>query len=87
MRPEAIWLFGSRARGDNRPESDWDILVELPDDADPGLRDPLVGWRMQRELGLPATIVTATTSELAEGWGSVNTLGFEIARDGLLLNG
>jgi len=26
--PKAIaYLFGSRARGDNRPDSDWDILI------------------------------------------------------------
>ena len=24
-----LWLFGSRARGDNREDSDWDILVLL----------------------------------------------------------
>jgi predicted nucleotidyltransferase len=22
-----VFLFGSRARGDNRPDSDWDILI------------------------------------------------------------
>jgi predicted nucleotidyltransferase len=25
--PEAIWLFGSRARGTHRPDSDFDLLV------------------------------------------------------------
>jgi uncharacterized protein len=25
--PQAIWLFGSRARGDHRPDSDFDLLV------------------------------------------------------------
>jgi predicted nucleotidyltransferase len=25
--PQAIWLFGSRARGDARPDSDFDLLV------------------------------------------------------------
>lgn len=24
-----VWLFGSRARGDNREDSDWDILILL----------------------------------------------------------
>jgi predicted nucleotidyltransferase len=31
LRPRMIWLFGSRARGDARPDSDFDLLVVLPD--------------------------------------------------------
>ncbi len=31
---EAIILFGSRARQDHQPDSDWDILVMLKDEAD-----------------------------------------------------
>lgn len=31
--PEQVWLFGSRARGDARDDSDWDLLVVVPDDA------------------------------------------------------
>ena len=27
LDPQAIWLFGSRARGDHRPDSDFDLLV------------------------------------------------------------
>ena len=86
LRPEAVWLFGSRARGDNRPDSDWDILVALPDDADPKLLDPLVGWTIQHELGIPATILSTTSSALTESWGARNTLGYVIARDGRLLH-
>jgi predicted nucleotidyltransferase len=33
LQPEAIYLFGSRARGDARPDSDFDLMVVLPDDA------------------------------------------------------
>jgi predicted nucleotidyltransferase len=32
-RPERIYLFGSRARGEAGPDSDYDILVVIPDDA------------------------------------------------------
>src|SRR5262249_38790632 len=32
-RPEEIWLFGSRARGTAGPESDWDLLIVVPDTA------------------------------------------------------
>ncbi len=31
LRPRAVWLFGSRARGDAAPDSDFDLLVVLPD--------------------------------------------------------
>lgn len=31
LKPLAIWQFGSRARGDNDEDSDFDLLVVLPD--------------------------------------------------------
>lgn len=31
-QPHAIWLFGSRARGDARPDSDFDLMAVFPDD-------------------------------------------------------
>lgn len=30
--PQAIWLFGSRAKGTARPDSDFDLMAILPDD-------------------------------------------------------
>jgi predicted nucleotidyltransferase len=32
LDPVEVWLFGSRARGDHRPDSDIDLLVVLPDE-------------------------------------------------------
>lgn len=33
MNPKAeVWLYGSRARGTARADSDWDVLVLTPDD-------------------------------------------------------
>jgi len=32
-RPETIYLFGSKARGDAGVDSDYDLLVVVPDDA------------------------------------------------------
>ena len=42
-----IYLYGSRARGDNRKDSDWDILVITPQekitfDYESELRDPII---------------------------------------------
>ena len=35
FRPERIYLFGSTARGEARPDSDLDFLVVVPDDQPP----------------------------------------------------
>ncbi|MDX8451500.1 nucleotidyltransferase domain-containing protein [Mesorhizobium sp. VK9D] len=86
LNPESIWLFGSRARGDGRPDSDWDILVALPDDAEPGLLDPLVAWAIKNEIGIPATILSTKSGELAASWDSKNTIAYDIARNGYRLD-
>lgn len=85
VTPDSIWLFGSRARGDERVGSDWDLLIALPDQQAEIASDPLWGWELAKRSGLAATIVTTTTSDLNEAWGVPNTLGFVIAREGLLL--
>ena len=49
LDPEEVWLFGSRARGDHRPDSDIDLMVVLPDGLDrsaytlEAARRPLLG--------------------------------------------
>lgn len=85
FHPEAIWLFGSRARGDNRDGSDWDLLMVLPDDCPSELLDPLQAWEVRRMAGVPATIVSALSGELQESSRAPNTLAYEVARDGKLL--
>ncbi len=68
MRPEAIYLFGSRARGDADADSDYDLLVIVPDDA-PSAR---ARWkrrrasratRESRSTSFPATSASSRPSE------------------------
>jgi uncharacterized protein len=47
-----IYLYGSRARGDNRKDSDWDILVISPNekitfDYESDLRDPILDIELE----------------------------------------
>lgn len=37
--PERIYLFGSTARGDAGPDSDYDLMVVVPDESPPFLQD------------------------------------------------
>lgn len=56
-------LFGSRARGDERPDSDIDILVELEEDT-VSRRMELVD-RLEAALGLPVQVVPVRVARRA----------------------
>lgn len=80
-----IWLFGSRARGDFRPDSDWDLVAVLPDDATPEMTDPLSAWRITRQSHVPATLLATKRQDLESIWGLPNTVGFVLSREGVRL--
>jgi predicted nucleotidyltransferase len=43
-QPERIYLFGSKARGDAGPDSDYDLLIVTPDDAVAERRDSKLAY-------------------------------------------
>ena len=85
LAPVEIWLFGSRARGDARSDSDWDLLAVVSDDAPESHTDPVIAWRIAREADPPVTLLVTRRSELAEIWGCPNTIGYDIADHGVRL--
>lgn len=87
IRPVEVWLFGSRARGDHRPDSDWDLLAVVSDDAPPEIAsDPVLAWRIARDSGVRSTLLTTRESDLQDVWGRVNTLGYDLSREGIRLD-
>lgn len=86
LHAEEIWLFGSRARGDHREDSDWDLLAVLPDDSPAELMSPLATWNITRDHPGPITLLSTSRSELESIWGLPNTLGYDLAREGLRLS-
>lgn len=84
-RPVQVWLFGSRARGEALPSSDWDLLVVLPDDTPDAELDPLVGWNIQKGSGVRADVLTCRRSDFLEDKGTPNTLAFDAAVEGILV--
>jgi len=85
LHPLQVWLFGSRARGDGQPDSDWDLAVVLPDDADASLFDPRTTWQVLRPGTIPADIVTFGRSEFLEDWSTPNSIPYAVAQEGQLL--
>jgi predicted nucleotidyltransferase len=80
-------LFGSRARGDHQTDIDWDLCVLLPDDVRAGLFTPLTLWQTVSDLRVPLQIVPIRRSIFEMRGNEINSLSFDIWRDGIVLLG
>ena len=77
-RPERIYLFGSTARGDAGPDSDYDLMVILPDEAPLHLRR---GIRAQRPVAAPNRLRTLPpTPPLAVPFCASSAKGYRALR-------
>lgn len=83
--PLEVWLFGSRARGDARPTSDWDLLVVVSDDASDDDLEPLTAWRLQKGAGVYADVIPYRASEFHADRDTVNTLAYSVGVEGVLI--
>ena len=81
-----ILLFGSRARGDARDDSDYDMLVVV-DHRTPELRSTIIEIETQLMDRYGALVATVLRSE--EEWQRTQGLPLarNIAREGILLEG
>jgi predicted nucleotidyltransferase len=83
MRPEAIHLFGSRARGDG----DYDLLVVMADDAPSEQRSLDATARVPRDPGAALDIVPCRRAVFERRKDQVGTLSHRVAREGRLVYG
>ena len=56
--PLRVILFGSRATGDARPDSDVDLLVVMPDGTDRRRKMVDIGVRLPREVSIDLLVTT-----------------------------
>jgi uncharacterized protein len=80
-----VWLFGSRARRDHRPDSDWDILVIVDDRTPDEALDPVALWRIGRDAGLAADVVADRISDLRACEDVASTIPYAVKREGVRL--
>lgn len=86
-RPLQIWLFGSRARGDAGPDSDWDLLAIVPDCPEPAdFDDPMTVWRVKREPNVPSDLVVYRAADFEADRTVPNTLAYSTTLDGMLVD-
>lgn len=86
-QPEAVYLFGSRARGTADDESDVDLLVVVPADASPERRRPQLAVHALRGVGVPVDTVVMTRPAFELRAHVVNSLPETALREGRLLYG
>jgi predicted nucleotidyltransferase len=69
LEPDRIVLFGSRARGDDRADSDFDVLV-VADSDEPRYRRSAPLYRILADLPVEVEIAVYTPDEVHE-WSEV----------------
>lgn len=84
FRPEAIILFGSRARGDAGPDSDIDLLVVMP------VEESVVETRLAIQMALPRLSISVdvfVTTPESFAWRKdyVGTIEWPATREGTVL--
>lgn len=85
--PERIYLFGSVARGEAGPDSDYDIMVIVPDDEPPERLRSRLAYRALRGTGTAADVVVWPRSSFERRARVAASLPATVSREGMLLDG
>jgi len=64
-QPSKIYLFGSCARGDVGPDSDYDLLVVVPDDASRERRKSRLAYQVLRGIGTAVDVLVCTRAPIS----------------------
>ena len=83
--PERIYLFGSHARGDAGPDSDYDLMVIVPDGTPPPKRSSRLGYEVLRGTGTAADVLVCTRRYFDERLHIRPSLPATIVREGKIL--
>jgi len=86
-QPLAVYLFGSKARGDSGPDSDYDLLVVVPDDAPAERRRSRLAYEVLRGTGTAADVLVCTRSYFEPRRSLKASLPGTVVREGRVLYG
>ena len=85
FQPERIYLFGSHARGDVGPDSDYDLLVVVPDGAPREQRRSRLAYRALRGTGVAADVLVWTRDAFESRLHLQASLPSTVVREGRLV--
>jgi predicted nucleotidyltransferase len=83
--PARLYLFGSKARGDDGPDSDYDILMVVDADAEPAYRRAQRAYATLAGVSTAVDIVVWTRDAFDERLHLKASLPATVVREGKLL--
>lgn len=87
FKPLAIYLFGSKARGDSGEDSDYDLMVVVPDSAPDKRKRSRLAYQALSGSGIAADVLVWTKNSFDRRLPVVTSLPATILREGRLLYG
>jgi len=84
--PEAMYLFGSAARGEAGPNSDYDVLLVVPDDASVERLRARRAYEVLWGIGIAVDVLIWRRSAFEEGAAVSTSLPAAVLREGVLLH-
>jgi predicted nucleotidyltransferase len=85
FQPRRIYLFGSRARGDAGPDSDFDVLLVLDELKDRGWRVSQDAYLKLRGVAAAVDVVVCSVDDFERRSKAAASLPATVAREGRLL--
>jgi uncharacterized protein len=84
--PIRVYLFGSVARAETGPDSDYDLLLVVPDDAATQRRASRLAYEALRGTGAAADVLVCTRTYFEERLQLQASLPATVVREGVLLH-
>jgi uncharacterized protein len=84
-RPERIYIFGSKARGDYGPDSDFDLLLVVPDAAEDERKRSRLAYQHLWGTGTAADVLVWTQGRFDSRAPLPTSLPGTVLREGRLL--
>lgn len=85
-RPDRVYLFGSKARGEAGPDSDYDLLLVVPDDAAAERTRSRLAYQVLRGTGVAVDVLVWTSSRFGRRARVIASLPATVLREGRLVH-